>query len=73
MNPKQRALQDRMERVMKRARWAGSKGESRAIHEAIKKHKKLPTFDRKFREKDPAFARLTIEEYEKKYPTWDDK
>lgn len=67
MDPKKKALQDRMDRVMKRARWAGSKGESRAIHEAIAKHKKLPTFERKFRPKNPEYARLTIEEYEKKY------
>lgn len=47
--------------------WAGSKGEALLLFKAVKNHKKLPTFDRKFKKNDSAYKKLTIEEYEKKY------
>lgn len=65
MDSKTKALRSR------HREWTGSKAESRALHKAIKNHKKLPTFTRQFKGKDPEFAKLTIEQYEKKYPTWD--
>lgn len=74
MNVKTKALRDLAEKARHNGRIrekAHSKGEARALFQALKNKKKLPTFTRQFKGKDPSFSKLSISEYEKKYPTWD--
>ena len=70
MDLKTKALRELAEKARHNGRIrerAGSKGEARALFLALKHKKKLPTFERKFRPKDPEYAKMSIEEYEKKY------
>ena len=67
---KTKALQELVEHAGRIRERAGSKSEARTLFKALKNKKKLPTFTRKYKGKNPEFARLSIEEYEKKYPTF---
>lgn len=60
---------------LKRAKMEGirgsSKSESREYAKAVKNKKKVSGLTPRKDQRDPDFKNLSIEEYEKKYPTWD--
>lgn len=59
MNLKQKALNNKMR--------FETKEHAHEYYQAKKMKKKLPTFISKQKPRDPSFAKLSIEEYEKKY------
>ncbi len=44
------------------------KGELHSVYKALKHHKKIPHIKDKIYKKNPEYAKLSIEEYESKYP-----
>lgn len=52
---------------------ARSKAMAHAIYKARKTHKRLNETPKDYKShKDPSYAKLSIDEYEKKYPTFND-